>query len=84
MRAKGITFTEVQFSQELGHYVLKREYDAFIIKGAARYEEEQPAVHFVGYINETDGTGAAGNEKEFNDILSKKQKVVMLLLTGAE
>ena len=36
-------------------YVLKRDYDAFIIKGATRYGEKQPAVHFVGYINETDG-----------------------------
>ncbi len=66
-----------------GAYVLKREYDAFIIKGAARYEEEQPAVHFVGYINETDGTGAAGIEKEFNDILSKKQKVVYASVDGS-
>lgn len=63
-------------------YVLKRDYDAFVIKGSTRYEEAQPAVHFVGYINEKDGTGASGIEKEFNDILSKKQKVVYASVDG--
>jgi Cell division protein FtsI/penicillin-binding protein 2 len=63
-------------------YVLKRDYEAFIIKGATRYEENQPAVHFVGYINETDGTGASGLEKEFNSILSQKQKVVYASVDG--
>ena len=57
-------------------YVLKRDYDAFIMKGATRYEKDQPAAHFIGYINEIDGTGASGIEKEFNDILSKTQKAV--------
>lgn len=70
------------FSEDAA-YVLKRDYEAFIIKGATRYEEEQPAVHFVGYINETDGTGASGIEKEFNDILSRKQKVVYASVDGS-
>ena len=69
------------FSEDVA-YVLKRDYNAFIIKGATRYEEEQPAVHFVGYINEKDGIGASGIEKEFNDILSKKQKVVYASVDG--
>jgi len=63
-------------------YVLKRDYDAFIIKGATRYGEDQPAVHFVGYINEKDGTGASGIEKAFNEILSRKQKVVYASVDG--
>lgn len=69
------------FSEDAA-YVLKRDYDAFIIKGATRYGEKQPAVHFVGYINETDGTGASGIEKEFNDLLSKKQKAVYASVDG--
>jgi cell division protein FtsI/penicillin-binding protein 2 len=69
------------FSEDAA-YVLKRDYDAFVIKGATRYEEDQPAVHFVGYINEKDGTGASGIEKEFNNILSKKQKVVYASVDG--
>ncbi len=69
------------FSEDAA-YVLKRDYEAFIIKGATRYEEDQPAVHFVGYINETDGTGASGLEKEFNDLLSRKQKVVYASVDG--
>ena len=39
------------FSEDAA-FVLKRDYNAFIIKGATRYREDQPAVHFVGYINE--------------------------------
>ncbi len=69
------------FSEEAA-YVLKRDYDAFIIKGATRYEKAQPAAHFIGYINEIDGTGASGIEKEFNEILSKKQKVVYASVDG--
>jgi len=69
------------FSEEAA-YVLKRDYDAFIIKGAARYEEEQPAVHIIGHINETDGTGASGLEKAFNEILSKKRKEVYASVDG--
>jgi peptidoglycan glycosyltransferase/penicillin-binding protein 2 len=69
------------FSEDAS-YVLKRDYDAFIIKGAARYQEEQPAVHIVGYINETDGTGASGLEKEFDDLLSLKQKIVYASVDG--
>lgn len=63
-------------------YILKRDYEAFIIKGAARYAENQPAVHFIGYINEVDGTGTSGIEKSFNDILSKKQKTVYASVDG--
>jgi peptidoglycan glycosyltransferase/penicillin-binding protein 2 len=63
-------------------YVLKRDFDAFVIKGSTRYEEAQPAVHFVGYINEKDGVGASGIEKEFNDILSKKRKAVYASVDG--
>ena len=69
------------FSEDAA-YVLKRDYNAFIIKGATRYQENQPAVHFVGYINEKDGVGASGIEKEFNDILSKKKKVVYASVDG--
>ncbi|HHU18330.1 MAG: peptidoglycan D,D-transpeptidase FtsI family protein [Anaerovoracaceae bacterium] len=63
-------------------YVLKRDYEAFIIKGAARYAKNQPAVHFIGYINEVDGTGTSGIEKSFNEILSKKQKIVYAAVDG--
>lgn len=63
-------------------YILKRDYEAFIIKGAERYAENQPAVHFIGYINQVDGTGTSGIEKSFNDILSKNKRPCMRLWTG--
>ncbi|MDD2189934.1 MAG: penicillin-binding protein 2 [Eubacteriales bacterium] len=69
------------FSKEAA-YILKRDYGAFVIKGSARYVTNQPAVHFIGYINEIDGTGISGIEKSFNDILSKKQKVVYASVDG--
>ncbi|MDD3169034.1 MAG: penicillin-binding protein 2, partial [Eubacteriales bacterium] len=76
-----IVYRSGLFSEEAS-YILKRDYNAFIIKGATRYGEAQPAVHFVGYINEIDGTGASGIEKEFNNILSRKQKVVFASVDG--
>lgn len=63
-------------------YILKRDYNAFIIKDARRYSEEQPAVHFIGYVNKTDGNGACGIEKDFNDILSRKNKTVYASADG--
>lgn len=69
------------FSEDAA-YVLKRDYNAFIIKGATRYGADQPAVHLIGYINEKDGTGASGIEREYNNILSKKQKAVYASVDG--
>lgn len=55
---------------------LRENYQAFIMKSARRYAEEQAAVHLVGYINEVDGKGACGIERDFDDILAQKQKVL--------
>ena len=69
------------FNQDTA-YVLKRDYDAFMMKSARRYSEDQLAIHLIGYINEKDDTGACGIEKAFNGILSKKQKVVYASADG--
>ncbi|MBR0599490.1 peptidoglycan D,D-transpeptidase FtsI family protein [Sinanaerobacter chloroacetimidivorans] len=63
-------------------YVLKRDYDVFMIKSARRYGNDQLAVHLIGYINEKDGNGSCGIEKDFNDILSRKNKVVYASADG--
>lgn len=63
-------------------YVLKRDYNVFIVKSARRYSEDQAAVHLIGYINESDGNGACGLERDFNDILAKKQKEVFAAADG--
>lgn len=69
------------FSREAA-YVLKRDYEAFMIKSERRYAKDQPAVHIVGYINQVDGEGACGLERDFNDALTKKKKVVYASADG--
>lgn len=63
-------------------YQLKDQYQAFIIKSGRRYSEDQTAVHLIGYINAKDGNGASGIEKDFNDVLSKRKKVVYAAADG--
>lgn len=55
---------------------LREKYQAFIMKSARRYAEEQAAVHLIGYINEVDGKGACGIERDFDDILAQRNKVI--------
>ena len=61
---------------------LKNQHQAFIIQSGRRYGEEQIAVHLIGYINAMDGNGASGLEKDFNDILSKRNKTVYATADG--
>lgn len=63
-------------------YVLRRDFNVFMIKVARRYSEDQMAVHLIGYVNAKDGTGACGIEKDFDGILSKKQKAVYAFVDG--
>lgn len=70
-----VVYSSETFSNDVA-YVLKRDYSAFMIKAERRYAKNQPAVHMIGYINEIDGKGACGLEKDYNDDLSKKQKIV--------
>lgn len=68
--SKYAVFSTSIFSEEAS-FVLQRDYDAFSIESTRRYSNEQPAVHLIGYINEVDGRGAAGIERDFNESLSK-------------
>ncbi|MEG1930941.1 MAG: penicillin-binding transpeptidase domain-containing protein, partial [Anaerovorax sp.] len=63
-------FSTSIFSEEAS-FVLKRDYDAFALESRRRYNPDQAAVHLIGYINEVDGRGAAGIERDFNEALSK-------------
>lgn len=67
--SKYAVFSSSVFSEEAS-FILERDYDAFALESRRRYDREQPAVHLIGYINEVDGKGAAGIEKDFNESLS--------------
>ncbi len=55
---------------------LKERYGAFVMKTARRYADPQPAVHLVGYVNQADGEGECGLEKDFDSLLSDGNKTV--------
>jgi Cell division protein FtsI/penicillin-binding protein 2 len=69
------------YDQDIAN-VLRRDYNVFMMKSARRYSDEQTAVHLIGYVNVKDGNGACGIEKDFNDILSRKQKIVYASVDG--
>ncbi|WP_027398111.1 peptidoglycan D,D-transpeptidase FtsI family protein [Anaerovorax odorimutans] len=68
-------YSSTTFDNEVA-YNLRKNYEAFIIKAERRYAKDQPAVHIVGYINQVDEAGACGLEKDYNEYLTKKKKVV--------
>ncbi|MGN0658929.1 MAG: peptidoglycan D,D-transpeptidase FtsI family protein [Emergencia sp.] len=64
---KGSTYTVYRtdrVDQALSRRLI-REYGAYVFSIPRRYEEEQTAVHLIGYISGSDGTGQAGLEKMY-------------------
>lgn len=49
---------------------MQNKYDAFAIENTRRYDDEQSAVHLIGYTNPMDGNGAAGLEEAYDYKLS--------------
>lgn len=43
---------------------------AYVLQAAARYSDDQTAVHLIGYVNKMDSSGAAGLELMYDDQLS--------------
>ncbi len=56
--------------------LLKSEYKAFILESQKRYATNQPAVHLIGYVNEVDGQGAYGIEKDYDQELTKRVRKI--------
>ena len=48
---------------------LVEKYDAYIIYASSRYSDDQLAAHLIGYVNESDDSGASGLELMFNSRL---------------
>lgn len=62
-------YSSKQYSKAVGHKLIK-DNNAYILQAAARYSKDQPAVHFIGYVNRGDLRGAAGLELMFDEQLS--------------
>ncbi len=56
--------------------VLKEEYKAFVLESQKRYATNQSAVHLIGYVNEVDGKGAFGIEKDYDEELTKRVRKI--------
>ena len=48
----------------------------------SRYADEQTAVHLIGYLNNSDGTGVAGLEKMFESRLDVSSSILSMTGNG--
>ena len=52
-----------------GLKILCRDYGAIAMKSRARYSEDQPAMHMIGYVDRLNKSGISGIEKDFDAVL---------------
>lgn len=57
------------YSKDIGSRLISKN-SAYILQAAARYSENQPASHLIGYVNRRDSSGAAGLELMYDEQLS--------------
>lgn len=57
-------------------------YDAYVFCGGSRYEDTQSAVHLIGYIRDSEETGASGLEKMFQDRLASSSAKLLMMGDG--
>ena len=62
-------YSSQRYIKSAGNRLIK-ENNAYILQASARYGEEQPAVHFIGYVNKGDLKGASGLELMYDEQLS--------------
>jgi len=53
---------------------LQAECGAYVMEAERRYENEQTAVHLIGYVNQKDAVGVSGIELMFDEQLSQRNK----------
>lgn len=68
-------FTSETYLKSTGERLIRNS-DAYILEAGRRYQENQSAVHMIGYINQSDSSGASGLEVQYDDILSMLNKKV--------
>lgn len=68
-------YTVKKYDKDLGQKLIDQS-DAYVIEAGRRYEDEQTAIHILGYVNPQDASGATGLELMCNDQLSLLQKKI--------
>lgn len=68
-------FTSKRYSKKIGTRLIRNS-EAYILEAGRRYQEKQPAVHLIGYVNSKDGSGASGLELQYDKELSLYNKKV--------
>ncbi len=62
---------------------LKEKYNAYIFRASARYSDDQPACHLIGYLNKDSEEGVSGLELMFEDILAPEGNNLVIYADAA-
>lgn len=68
-------FASQVYNKNIGKRLINNS-DAYILEADRRYQEQQPAVHMIGYVNEKDNHGVSGLELMYDEELSLLRKQV--------
>lgn len=68
-------FTSQTYLKSTGERLIRNS-DAYILEAGRRYQENQSAVHIIGYVNQSDSSGASGLELQYDETLSMLVKKV--------
>lgn len=62
---------------------LTGEYSCYVFCSGARYEENQPACHLVGYLNDWDKKGVSGLEYMYDEKLAPSEERLVIMADAA-
>ena len=62
-------YASEKYDKRIGEELIE-DHGAYILQASARYDHDQTAAHYIGYVNEGDSSGAAGLELMYDDVLS--------------
>lgn len=69
-------FVSQEYNKKIGQRLINNS-DAYVMEANRRYQENQSAVHIIGYVNPKDSTGASGLELMYDEVLGSYNKKVM-------
>lgn len=78
---KYVVYRSAVFNKEVND-ILVSQYGAYAFCSGSRYADEQTAVHLIGYLNNSDGTGVAGLEKMFESRLDVSSSILSMTGNG--
>lgn len=68
-------FVSQEYNKATGERLINNS-EAYVLEANRRYQDNQPAVHMIGYVNSADSSGASGLELMYDDELSMLKKKV--------